>query len=182
MVIQEEGSKALRYEYKDTQARKVWNYMRRNRTFRFGDVLAVTGVTHKYLNNILWHLKGVGYVKEHEKVRPYTSTMFTLVKCTGVKSPSMVNGVVYDYNTNERLEITKEPVFVKMLRVMTKNMMSKQTIIKESGVSMSSAKRWFRVFKKENIMIESELKIDNHKAFMIDFKKKQMFLEKYDES
>lgn len=184
MVTQEESSRALRYAYKDTQAQKVWNYMRRNRTFRFGDVLAVVGVTHKYLNNILWHLKAVGYVKEHEKAKPYSSTMFTLVKCTGAKCPSMVNGVVYDYNTKERFECKRTPVVIKLLQVMQEDVMSKQRIIKESGVSKSSAKRWFKVFKEEHVMFECDTptKCDGYKAFGIDRAKVKEFMERYSES
>jgi len=75
--------------------------MRRNRTFRFGDVIMITGVSNIYLKNIIRYLKAVDYIIEVEKVKPYTSTQFTLIKYTGVKSPSFKGNTVYDYNTDE---------------------------------------------------------------------------------
>jgi hypothetical protein len=167
------SDKPLRYKRTSSALKKVWNYMRRNRTFRFGDVMMITGVSHNYLKNIIWHLKGIGYLQEHEKVKPYSSTQFTLIKCTGAKSPSINNGIVYDYNLDIELKIKVVPPLLKLLDVMTKHKMSKHTIADNAGVSFAVAKRWFKKLSELEIIVEIKPleRIDGTKAFMIDIEK-----------
>ena len=144
--------------------------MRRNRSFRFGDVMMVTGVTQNYLKNIIWHLKGAGYIVQGERVKPYSNTLYTLVKCTGSKSPSIINGVVFDYNLNKEIKIEVVPPLVKLLDVMVEQKMSKQTIAKNADVSFAVAKRWFK--KMNELELIKEIKpierVDGSKAFYID--------------
>ena len=162
-----------RYPRKSSALKKVWNYMRRNRTFRFGDAMITTGVTHAYLKTIIWHLKRVGYLRELERKKPYSATQFTLIKCTGPKSPSIINGVVYDYNLEMVMEIKITPPLVKLLEAMSEPKMSKHTIASNAGVSFAVAKRWFK--KMSELEIINEIKpiqrVDGTKAFIIDLEK-----------
>lgn len=147
--------------------------MRRNRTFRFGDVMMITGVTHNYLKAIIWHLTRVGYVEMVEKVKPYSSTQFTLIKYTGAKSPSIINGVVFDYNLNKEIKIETTPALTKLLAHMNESKMSKHTIAANAEVSFAVAKRWFT--KLSEMEIISEIypieRVDGVKAFVIDLEK-----------
>ena len=151
----------------------VWNYMRRNRTFRFGDVIMITGVSNIYLKNIIRYLKAVDYIIEVEKVKPYTSTQFTLIKYTGVKSPSFKGNTVYDYNTDEELIIEHTPVVSKLLEVMIESKMSKQTISVKADVSLGVCKKWFKKLTELGLINEIKPieKINKQKVFMIDLEK-----------
>ncbi len=150
--------------------------MRRNRTFRFGDVVMITGVTHSYLKNIIWHLSRVGYVEMVEKVKPYSSTHFTLIKYTGVKSPSIINGVVFDYNLGKEIKIEITPTLTKLLACMTDAKMSKHTIATNAGVSFAVAKRWFTKLSEREIISEIYPieRVDGTKAFVIDLEKVEL--------
>lgn len=152
---------------------KVWNYIRRNRTFRFGDVMAITEVTHSYLNNMLRPLKAIGYVKEIKREKPYSSTQFVLIKCTGVQCPSFKEGILYDYNTNEEIEVEHTPVLTKLLNQMNKPLMTKQQVLEDTDVTPGVAKKWFKKLKELGVMKEIKpiKKLDGHKAFSIDFEK-----------
>lgn len=173
MAIKNRINEPLRYKRNSSALKKVWDYMRRNRTFRFGDVMMITGVTHNYLKAIIWHLTRVGYVEMVEKVKPYSATQFTLIKYTGAKSPSIINGVVFDYNLNKEIKIETTPALTKLLAHMNKSKMSKHTIATNAGVSFAVAKRWFT--KLSEMEIISEIypieRVDGTKAFMIDLEK-----------
>lgn len=162
-----------RYRRKTSALHKVWQYMRWNRTFRYGDVLIVTGVSHSYLKNIIWHLKNIGYIKEHKRKKPYSATEFTLVKMTGIKSPSINNGIVYDYNTKEEFKIEIIPPLTKLLSSMTEPKMSKQTIAKKAGVNYAVAKSWFKKLTELGLIVEIKPieRVDGTKAFVIDLEK-----------
>jgi len=173
MATKNKTNTPLRYKRNSSALKKVWDYMRRNRTFRFGDVMMITGVTHNYLKAIIWHLTRVGYVEMVEKTKPYSQTQFTLIKSTGAKSPSIINGVVFDYNLNKEIKIETTPPLAKLLAHMNEPKMSKHTIATNAGVSFAVAKRWFT--KLSELEIISEIypieRVDGTKAFVIDLEK-----------
>lgn len=162
-----------RIEIKSSIRQKVWNYIRRNRTFRFGDVIVITGVTYSYLNNMLRALKATGYIKELERVKPYNSTQFTLIKCTGVQCPSFKNKKVYDYNTKEEITIEHKPVVIKLLEQMNQEIMTKYQIIENTDVSFDVSKKWFRKLAELGLIADTSpvQRIDGRKAFKIDIEK-----------
>ncbi|DAB29340.1 MAG TPA: hypothetical protein CFH84_10055 [Sulfurimonas sp. UBA12504] len=173
MAIKNRTNEPLRYKRGSSALKKVWDYMRRNRTFRFGDVMMITGVTHNYLKAIIWHLSRVGYVEMVEKVKPYSATQFTLIKYTGAKSPSIINGTVFDYNLNKEIKIETTPTLTKLLTCMTGAKMSKHTIATNAGVSFAVAKRWFTKLSEMGIISEIYPieRVDGTKAFLIDLEK-----------
>lgn len=147
--------------------------MRRNRTFRFGDVIVITGVTPKYLKIFLIRLEHAGYVKMLEKVKPFSSTYYTLIKYTGVKSPTISNGVLFDYNTNEQIEIHPTPSVVKILNCMSDTKMTIVQISELSGVGISTVKKWCAKFLVLEVILKIKPieKINNERAFLVDHKK-----------
>lgn len=173
MATKSKTTEPLRYKRNSSTLKKVWDYMRRNRTFRFSDVMMITGVSRGYLKSILWHLSRVEYVQIVKEDKPYNSTQFTLIKYTGAKSPSIINGCVYDYNTCEALTIETTPALTKLLACMTSVKMSKHTIAENAGVSFAVAKRWFTKLSEMEIINEIYPleRVDGTKAFLIDLQK-----------
>ena len=158
---------------KNSIKQKVWNYMRRNKTFRFGDVIAITGVTEKYLRIFLVRLEHVGYVKILEKVKPFSSTYYKFINCTGVTSPTIDKGVLYDYNTKEYIEIKPISSITKILDCMTKDKMSTEQVSRLSGVGISTTKKWFAKFLVLEITkrINPIEKVNDERVHLIDHEK-----------
>ncbi|MGE4511957.1 MAG: hypothetical protein AB7D43_12750 [Sulfurimonadaceae bacterium] len=157
-------NKALRYKRGGSALQKVWNYIRRNRVFRFGDVMMVVGVRHEYLRNLLWHLEGAGYVVCEDNQKTNSSSMFRVVKITGAKSPSITNRVVYDYNTDERFEIKRKKPFEKICQALqTLDSFTKEILAKEAGVSESSVKKALTELKERGVIYEFERTAMNDK-------------------
>ncbi len=93
---------------KQSKKQQVWEYMRRNRLFRFGDVMTIVEISQNSLYPIVWILLYIGYLKlEGEKERCMIDRRYRLVKDTGVVSPSMSGSVVFDHNTQESFEIKR---------------------------------------------------------------------------
>ncbi len=82
--------------------------MRRNRTFRVGDVMAVLDLTLGFCKQTLWYFEQAKYLKLESNIGKYRDRVYTLIKNTGAKNPSIVNGIVYDYNNKESINIGKK--------------------------------------------------------------------------
>ena len=178
-------SKTLRFKRKNSALKKVWDYMRRNRTFRVGDIIAITGVSHNYLKTILWHLRKADYIEMLEKVKPYSNTQYVLKKATGAKSPSLSNGVLYDYNTNEEI-VVKPPVAfnkdsnIKLLSVMREEEMTKEEMMHLADVREHTARKLWKKFSDRDVMsnIKPCKRKDGQKLFKIDINKAKELQEK----
>jgi len=124
---------------------KVWEYMRRNRIFRVEDLMLVQELSWRFLKPLLWHLNEAGYLKLLEAPKDHEKRLYKMVKNTGLKSPAVINGVVYDYNTKERITVTQEqprsPTRTKLLEAMTHTLMSKQEIYTKAEVNMSGSSK-----------------------------------------
>ncbi|WP_294962083.1 hypothetical protein [Sulfurimonas sp.] len=135
---------------------KVWNYMRRNRTFKITDVMIITGMGYESLKNIIWNLRAVGYIKEVERIRPYQNSTFTLVKNTGVKAPRINKRIVRDRNTKEifhvqNMKVKKSklltlPISRQLLTLidsLTETKITKIEVCKKTGLPESTIKNWW---------------------------------------
>lgn len=165
-------NKALRYKRSASALQKVWNYIRRNRVFRFGDVMMVVGVRHEYLRNLLWHLEGAGYVVCEDSKKRNSNSMFRVVKITGAKSPSIINGVVYDYNTDERFEVKRERDKERVIDVLCAlESFTKEELAQKAGVSIKSVGRRLKTLRELGVISEVPRRVMNEKKrFVVDGK------------
>ena len=158
--------KSNHYSKPKSQKDKVWRYIRRNKHFSFSDVMIVCGVTVNYLKTILWHLEGAKYVEIKGKNKPLTQRFY--IHCIGakfgIKSPSIVNGVVYDLNTSKEYNLKpvkenkpfKEPYkpdnLISLLKAMTLETMTKQDIAKIANVEWVAAKKYWKRIEDVKIL------------------------------
>jgi len=104
---------------RDIARQKIWDYLRRNRKEVFvDDIVMITGVELDRVRRYLSVLKRAGYVKEVFKAPHFRMKSFSLIKCTGVVAPvaNYNEGVLIDRNTDERISVKKEPVYVRIRR------------------------------------------------------------------
>ena len=99
-----------RYQRKYSQKQKVWNYIRRNPIFRVGDVMLALDAEKPFLKQMFWYLTECGYIRLDDDRVSYEDRVYTLIKNTGIKAPSMISNKLYDYNTGKEYEIyTRTP-------------------------------------------------------------------------
>ena len=92
---------------KKSNRQKVWEYARRNRVFRVGDVLSILEVSESSLQLLLRQLLKAKYVKLVESKRAFRDKKYKLVVNTGVVCPSVVKAenVLWDSNIKEKIFI-----------------------------------------------------------------------------
>jgi len=135
---------------------KVWNYMRRNRTFRIIDVMIITGISYETLKNIIWNLRAVGYIKDIERVKPYRNSILTLIKNTGAKAPRINKRIVRDRNTKEVFQVrnirVKKPKLLTLpisrqlltlIDSLTEPKMTKIEVGEKTDITQSTIKNWW---------------------------------------
>ena len=87
---------------KDSKKQKAWNFMKRNRTFRLGDLCMCIGATQNTLHSFFWTLEKVGYLKlKSESFKNKSNRVYVVLKHTGLYSPSLKRKGMYDHNTDE---------------------------------------------------------------------------------
>ncbi len=101
------GSPKQRCPWKYSLRQKIWNYMRRNPIFRVGDIMLTFDLEQKSLKQMLWYLSETGYIRLDDDKVEYTDRVYTLMKNTGIKVPSMVKNKLYDYNTKEEILVER---------------------------------------------------------------------------
>lgn len=167
----------LRYKRENSKKQPVWAYIRRNNPFRVGDVMVIQGVEQKFMKNLLWNLERAGYVRLENEPELYRDRVYTLIKNTGSKSPSIGNGYLYDHNTGENIEIkgkrqgnTTRSSYYKMLKAMTSKLMTRSEIAEAAGLKLrgGNAGRCFLRLVNEAIMVETEQKQGGKKVYLID--------------
>lgn len=85
-----------------TNRQKTWNYMRRNKVFRIGDILTVLEVSEEGLKELIRQLNHVGYIKIVSKAKKFRDRKYKLIKNTGVQCPMVVHKKkLYDRNTEQ---------------------------------------------------------------------------------
>ncbi len=111
-VITGSGHSAVRHFGKarrKTKRQRAWEYMRRNRVFRVGDVLLVLEMSENSLQMLLRQLVQAKYIKMVEHKRAFIDKKYKLVKNTGVVCPAMINNekALWDVNIGEKVFIGK---------------------------------------------------------------------------
>jgi len=175
---------ARRLKRRTSHKQKVWQYIRRNRTFRVGDLMVVLDLKKQFLKPLFWHLREAGYLKLIEEPKEYRDRIYRLVRDTGIKSPSIINGEVYDYNTKEFISFRSKkplsPTRIVLLEAMIKPRMSKQEIyqIAKMSTTSGSAKKYMSEFSLKEIItkIVPVERRDGHILFTIDEEKRDELL------
>lgn len=192
------------YSKPTSQKDKVWKYIRRNKNFSFEDAMIVCGVSAKYLKTILWHLEGAGYIiRKNTNAAALTQRYYTHAPNVqfGIKSPSIVNGVLYDMNTNQEYGISKPKkekqdkqsfkpiVLIQLLHAMQSSMMTKEEICNKADVCSTRAKRYWKRLEEIKVIrpaLNAEKKTVNDllylrrngkKLFLIDHERVKKVLE-----
>ena len=185
------------YSKKTSTKDRVWRYIRRNKLFSFVDAKIVCGVNDGTLKAILWHLEKAGYIKIKGKRNPLLKRVYIHNREMkfGLKSPSLVNGIVYDLNDGKQYDIkpknkekaekepSTQPTLIKLLEAMDKEMMSKEEIQEKANATFTGSRKcWKRLedvgilkaainHQKTNVNDTRFLRRDGKKLFIIDKKK-----------
>lgn len=177
--------KPNRFKRRTSHKQKVWQYIRRNRTFRVGDLMVVLELNKQFLKPLFWHLQNAGYLRLIEDAKEYRDRIYQLIKDTGIKSPSVVNGEVYDYNTHELISFKNKkplsPTRLRLLNAMSEQVMSKQEIYAKAKISTTSgsAKKYMSEFVLKGIITKAMplKRRDGYILFVIDHKKRNELLK-----
>lgn len=166
---------------------KVWDFMRRNRAFRAGNVMMVLDVSRDFLMPIFRALELVGYIElEMTTTDAFKDRHYKLVKNTGIRSPSILKNpcdIVRDKNTGEEFILDgTHPVQIndkiKLLRAMRKQEVTRESIAKNAGMNIYSAKvfRYIEEFVEAGI-IEKSSRVHNARVFNVNLDKRADMLE-----
>lgn len=77
----------------------IWNYIRRNRFFRVRDIVLLTEINKNTVKSYLIRLQKHGYVRHVDTDKK--DAIYTLLRDTGAKAPTVDTDGLYDYNTGE---------------------------------------------------------------------------------
>lgn len=97
---------------KNTLQQQVWNYIRRNSSFRVGDILMLVPISKHALLEYLLVLKRAHYIRRHNRISTQIKTEdveYVLIKKLGVHSPIIGQNrfKVYDPNTGDTYLLDK---------------------------------------------------------------------------
>ena len=168
-----------------SKKQKVWNYMRRNKKFSVAEVMIAVGVDVDFLRHIFWQLKAAQYIRLLQDAGKYEERIYAFINDTGIKSPALENGVVFDHNTNETTVVKKlstrksgNNVLVKLLNAMTGDDTTRQAIAEKVGVSVSSGSttRAFALLNATGVMKENGERLGSLKLYTIDREKRDELL------
>ncbi len=159
----EENNRPLRFKRKGTKKQQMWGYMRRNRSFRVGDVMAVLELSMSFCKQTLWYLSECGYVRLENDAKRYEDRIYTLVNDTGVKAPSMIDNKLYDYNTGKEYEVKRtvtDPITIapQILETLKSGAKSQAEIARELGISTSAINRNIQKLISSGVVHQSKNK------------------------
>lgn len=170
---------------------KIWNYIRRNKIFRAGEILIVCGTSFTYFQKYLRFLEKSEYVEFIGKKRnPLTNREYKLIKNTGVKAPLVSNNSLFDYNTGEcfdyspdkkkKIEIPEN--LIKILKSLNNTEMTRKEIITEANITMSNLAKWWKRLEKVGVVKGKviELKQNPIKYYFTKYKKRDGFVFEID--
>lgn len=87
---------------------KMWNYMRRNKTFRAGDMMMILDLKKDTARSYVYALASHGYlIDNNSKTVAFRDKIFILVKETGSLAPVPNRGGSLFYDPNLKKEIEK---------------------------------------------------------------------------
>ena len=171
---------------------KIWNYIRRNKLFRAGDVLIVCETSFAYFQKYLRFLEKAGYVQFIGKKRnPLTNREYKLIKNTGPKAPLVSDNSLYDYNTNECFDFTPDKkrkieipeTLMKILNSISQDEITILEIAEKSNITSIALEKWWSRLKKMGVicgLIEVNEKHPTRHYLQKYKKKDRNFIYKYD--
>ncbi|CUV65204.1 hypothetical protein BN3087_220021 [Sulfurovum sp. enrichment culture clone C5] len=77
---------------------KAWQFMRRNRVFRCGDVMMVVDIKENNFRYFVKNLESGGYIKKMNKEKTFKNKTYILLKDTGLYSPTLTKHKIWDRN------------------------------------------------------------------------------------
>jgi len=178
------STKPKRFKRKASKKQNVWAYMRRNRTFRVGDIMMLLELTQRYLKPILWHLEKAGYLTLTQDSGEYRDRIYTLVRDTGVKSPSIINGEVFDYNTGKFHSASPKNMarhnLLKTLEALEHTIMTKHEMAEGAGMSRESgaSKLVFQELELKGVIARTNpiSRRDNKMLFTVNTEKRDALI------
>jgi len=93
---------------KKSNRQKSWEYMRRNRLFRAGNILMILEVSESGLKTLIRELLQAGYIKKVKMKQSFADKTYRLVRDTGVICPSRVSGGLFDKNIKKFISLGVE--------------------------------------------------------------------------
>ena len=94
LIMQQEN----KIEYKKrfvSKRQNMWNYIRRNRQFRIGDVMMVCDVNYDYMQKFLKFLENASYINLKNEKKPYSSRVYVLLKNSGLYLVDLLHHLHY---------------------------------------------------------------------------------------
>lgn len=156
-------NKKINYKKKNSKRQSIWNYIRRNRQFRVGDVMIICEVNYDYMQKFLRFLQNAGYIRHENKALPYSDRRYTLLKNTGVKAPLMTDYGLFDNNNMEAVKFKNykaEPkiyapdVLIKILNSIDYDEITKENLITKANITKAGLNKWWLRLKKFGIILE----------------------------
>lgn len=176
-------NKPIQYTKKKQKKRQqIWNYIRRNRHFRVGDVMMICEVNYDYMQKFLRFLQNAGYIRLETKSHPYSDRRYTLLKNTGVKAPLITDYGLYDNNTCEAFrfgnckaeqKIYAPEVLINILESLDCNEITKESLIIKAKTTKAGLNRWWNRLKKFGVILDPIASSDtSNKRWESDYTKK----------
>ncbi|WP_320034826.1 hypothetical protein [Halarcobacter sp.] len=162
----------VEYKKKISIRQKMWNYMRRSRSFRLGDVLIICEPSLLYLQKYLATLLNAGYIKLVSKKKPLTDRVYVLVKNTGVLAPVADDFGLFDYNTREEIRTKNSKtkakqqnyvpeVIVKLLKVLqNEDEVTRAYLIEKSETTIAGLTKWWKRLQKFGVIDSTPIMAD----------------------
>ena len=100
--------KGGRFKVKKSTKQNAWNYMKRHRKFRVGDMALSIDASLSTVKSFLWFLQQIGYAKKIKIGKSQSDCLYVLLKHTGSQSPSISKMEVFDHNTGECFTVMKK--------------------------------------------------------------------------
>lgn len=181
----------IKYSKKSKKNQQIWNYIRRNKIFRAGEIIMVCETSYSYFAKYLRFLEKSGYVKfVGTRRKNLTEREYKLIKNTGVKAPVVSDNSLYDYNTGESFDYSPDKKrkidipqnLIKILNALTENEMTRKEIIEKAELKITTLVKWWKRLQKVGVIGEKviEEKQNPIKYYFTKYKKRDGFVFKID--
>lgn len=157
------NNETIKYKNKTSKRQTIWNYIRRNRTFRVGDVMMICEVNYNYMQKFLRFLLKANYIRHDNKHKPYSDRRYTLLKNTGAIAPLITDYGLYDNNIQKAIEFvdtqTKQKIYtpdvlIKILKSISYTETTKQNLIDKASVKKGALTKWWKRLQKFGVILQ----------------------------
>lgn len=178
-----------------SKKQQIWEFMRRNRQFRAGDLMMILDVDQDFLMPIWRALELCGYMQLEAGSETFRDRIYRLNKDTGVRSPVILKkpcDIVRDLNTGEEFVLDgNHPVQIAdrlvLLHALKHKTMFREQIALIANMHLFSAKtiRYLSEFTEDGIMerLPRSPKIrDDRRSYAINKDKRDELIRTLEES